>query len=186
MTTLHNIQGRCRLYRGICRASLSKSGSIVSRSLTSRAQPQPPAAKASNGTMTIKFHWLVETEGAMPVGCSELLANQPPPRRGNDTRNKNGNFCCISMVYASCFLRGCGVMSLSKILGMYGCRTNEGQRCLSNHRLQARPWPECHQDRIPAAHPRANDLQRTVLAGQLQKAGADKVWMLCRWLIAWR
>jgi integrase len=33
-----------------------------------------------------------------------LLANQPPPRRGNNTRNKNGNFCCISMVYASCFL----------------------------------------------------------------------------------
>ena len=29
--------------------------------------------KASNGTMMIKFHLLVETEGAVAVGCSDLL-----------------------------------------------------------------------------------------------------------------
>jgi hypothetical protein len=31
--------------------------------------------KASNGTMIIKFHLLVETEGAVAVGCSELLGD---------------------------------------------------------------------------------------------------------------
>ncbi len=43
-------------------------------------------------------------------GSSAVLAHQPPPRRGNDTRNKNGDFCCNSTTYTACFLRGGGVM----------------------------------------------------------------------------
>jgi hypothetical protein len=36
--------------------------------------------------------------GAPAVGCSDLLANQPPPRRGNDTRNWLALICirCVA------------------------------------------------------------------------------------------
>jgi hypothetical protein len=37
--------------------------------------------------MISKFYGPVKTEGAVAVACSDLLANQPSPRRGNDARN---------------------------------------------------------------------------------------------------
>jgi len=37
--------------------------------------------------MMLKFHIVVKTERAVAVGSSAVLANQPPPPRGNDTRN---------------------------------------------------------------------------------------------------
>src|ERR1039458_8018475 len=40
------------------------------------------------------------------VGCSDLLAFQPPLGWGNDSRNKNMRFPCISTTYASCFSGG--------------------------------------------------------------------------------
>ena len=33
------------------------------------------------------FSLIVKTQRPMAVVCSDLLANQPPPRRGNDPRN---------------------------------------------------------------------------------------------------
>jgi deoxyribose-phosphate aldolase len=57
-----------------------------------------------NGSWVATAYHLLEDSDVKVT--SIVLANQPPPRRSNNTRNKNGNFCCISMVYASCFLRG--------------------------------------------------------------------------------
>jgi hypothetical protein len=56
-----------------------KSVKITQRIVPSNVQSSATATggKASNGTMIIKFHLLVETEGAVAVGCSVLLAGVP-------------------------------------------------------------------------------------------------------------
>ena len=47
----------------------------IIRHLTSKAQPQPPATRHTLGMMLFKFHLLVETEGAVAGGCSDLLGH---------------------------------------------------------------------------------------------------------------
>src|ERR1039458_9708964 len=48
---------------------------VVPRGLTSRPQPQPLAAGLALGMMIFKFHISVKTEGAVAVGCSDLLGH---------------------------------------------------------------------------------------------------------------
>src|SRR5208282_6255370 len=47
-----------------------------------------------------------KSQGAVAVGSSTVLALQPPLGWGNDSRNKNTRFPCISTTYASCFSGG--------------------------------------------------------------------------------